>query len=81
MLIPSCDTSGKVAAKREECAARAVELLRKAVAKGYTDSGHVAEDGDFDPLRGRADFRKLAAELEAKHPRPPELAPPPRPVK
>ncbi len=73
--------SGKLAGKREEYAARAVELLRKAVAKGYKDSGHVAGDGDLDPLRGRADFRKLVAELEAKHPRPPELAPPPRPAK
>ena len=73
--------SGKVAGKREEYAGRAVELLGKAVASGFKESGHVAQDSDFDPLRGRADFRKLVADLEAKHPRPAELAPPPRPAK
>ena len=73
--------SGKVAEKREEYAGRAVGLLAKAVATGFKESGHVAADADLDPLRGRADFRKLVADLEAKHPRPPELAPPPRPAK
>jgi len=73
--------SDKVAGKREEYAGRAVELLGKAIAKGYKDTGHMAVDSDLDPLRSRADFRKLVADLEAKHPRPAELAPPPRPAK
>ena len=64
--------SVKLAGKREEYAARAVELLAKAVAKGFDEPGHLAADGDLDPLRGRADFRKLVADLEAKHPQPPK---------
>ena len=44
----------------EEYAA-APALLRKAVAKGYKNTAHMAKDSDLDPLRGRADFRKLVA--------------------
>lgn len=73
--------SGKDAAQRDEYAVRAVELLGRAVQAGYKNTAHMAQDADLDPLRGRADFRKLVADLEAKHPRPPELAPPPRPVR
>ncbi len=47
---------------------RAVELLRKAVAAGWSDAAHMKEDADLDPLRGRDDFRKLLAELEKKFP-------------
>ncbi len=73
--------SDKDASKRDEYAARAIELLRKAVEAGYTNAAHMAADADLAPLRGRADYRKLFAELEAKYPRPPEAAPPPRPVR
>ncbi len=72
--------SSKLPTKREECEGRALELLGKAVAKGFNDTGQIATDADLDPLRGRADFRKLVADLEARHPRPLELAPPPRPA-
>jgi hypothetical protein len=47
-------------------AARAVVLLRDAVAKGYNDVAHLKQDADLDSLRQREDFRKLLAELEAK---------------
>jgi tetratricopeptide (TPR) repeat protein len=47
-------------------AARAVELLRQAVAKGWKDIDHLKEDTDLDPLRSRDDYRKLLKELEEK---------------
>jgi hypothetical protein len=47
-------------------AARAVELLRQAVAKGYRDVADMKKQPHLDSLRARADFRQLLAELEAK---------------
>jgi hypothetical protein len=44
---------------------RALEALRRAVAKGYKDAAHLQKDPALDPLRGRDDFQKLLAELEA----------------
>jgi serine/threonine-protein kinase len=49
-------------------AARAVELLREAVAKGFKDVEHLKKDSDLDRLRGRDDFKKLVAELESGAP-------------
>jgi hypothetical protein len=46
-------------------APRAVELLRKAVAKGYKDAAHMKKNPAFDALRQRDDFKKLLADLEA----------------
>jgi hypothetical protein len=50
---------------KEKRAERAVELLRLAVHKGFSDAGHLKRHADLDVLRGRDDFRKLLAELEA----------------
>jgi tetratricopeptide (TPR) repeat protein len=61
--------AGKDAAKRDGYAARAVELLRRAVAKGYDDADQMAKDKDLDPIRGRDDFKKLLDELKAKAPK------------
>jgi hypothetical protein len=36
------------------------------------------KEPDFDALRGREDFQKLFAEVEAKAEKVPETAPPPR---
>jgi hypothetical protein len=47
---------------------QALALLRTAVAKGYKDAAHLKKDKDLDPLRGRDDFKKLLAELEAGKP-------------
>jgi hypothetical protein len=44
----------------------AMKLLRDAVAKGFQDAAHMKKDSDLDPLRGRDDFQKLLADLEAK---------------
>jgi hypothetical protein len=35
------------------------------------------KEPDFDALRGRPDFQKLVAEVEAKAEKPPATAPPP----
>jgi tetratricopeptide (TPR) repeat protein len=57
--------SGREAARQEEYATRAVELLHRAVKAGWTDARRLANDRDLDPLRQRADFQKLLAGLQA----------------
>jgi len=52
--------------KDDKYAARAVELLRQAVAKGYRDVADMKEQPHLDSLRARDDFRQLRDELEAK---------------
>jgi len=47
-------------------ATAAMKLLRDAVSKGYADVAHMKKDTGLDPLRQRADFRTLVAELEGK---------------
>jgi serine/threonine-protein kinase len=44
---------------------RAVAALRRAVQYGYRDLANLKKESVFDPLRGRADFQKLLADLEA----------------
>jgi tetratricopeptide (TPR) repeat protein len=46
---------------------RAVTWLQKAIAAGYKDTERLNTDKDLFILRDRQDFRKLVAELEAKH--------------
>jgi serine/threonine-protein kinase len=50
----------------EEYAARAVVLLRQAVAKGYRDVNNIKTDSDVDALRSRPDFEKVLEELTVK---------------
>ena len=59
---------------------RAMAWLHKAVQAGYQDAAHMKKDTDLDPLRERADFKKLLAEMEAKSPPKQQPAPPPREV-
>ena len=47
-------------------AERALQWLQKAVQAGYKDAAHMKSDPDLGPLRERADFKKLLAELEKK---------------
>jgi serine/threonine-protein kinase len=47
----------------EQYARRAVELLKRAVATGFKDVKRLKEDKDLAPLRGRADFAQLLAEI------------------
>jgi hypothetical protein len=44
---------------------KAMAALRQAIRNGYKDAAHMKKDTDLDPLRGREDFKKLVAELEA----------------
>jgi len=46
-------------------AARPIAALRQAIAKGYRNLAHLRNDPDLNALRGREDFQKLLAELEA----------------
>ena len=54
----------------EQYAARALELLGMAQATGYfkkqANLQRLRNDNDLDPLRPRAEFRKLLDELEQK---------------
>jgi tetratricopeptide (TPR) repeat protein len=50
----------------EGYAARAVELLRRALAKGFQGAARVNKDKDLDALRERADFKELLAEWQAR---------------
>jgi tetratricopeptide (TPR) repeat protein len=70
--------SAEVADEKRNYADRAMETLQKAVKAGWKDAARVKTDPDLDPLRGREDFRKLLAELEAKFPPKAEVLPAPR---
>jgi tetratricopeptide (TPR) repeat protein len=45
---------------------QAIDLLRKALVLGFRDADTVRTESALDPLRSRADFKKLLLELEAK---------------
>jgi serine/threonine-protein kinase len=45
---------------------KSVEVLRRAVSAGFTDTELLGTNSDFDPVRQRDDFKKLLSELEAK---------------
>jgi tetratricopeptide (TPR) repeat protein len=49
---------------RDLYARRAIALLRQAVAKGWNDIEHMKNDEDLKPLRDRAGFKELLADLE-----------------
>jgi WD40 repeat protein/serine/threonine protein kinase/tetratricopeptide (TPR) repeat protein len=44
-------------------AAQAMATLRRSIQAGYNDLEHLRHCGDLEPLRTRADFRRLLAEL------------------
>jgi non-specific serine/threonine protein kinase/serine/threonine-protein kinase len=50
----------------EVYAARAVELLRQFVEKGFRGLEHMIKDEDLAPLRSREDFGRVAAEIEKR---------------
>jgi tetratricopeptide (TPR) repeat protein len=53
---------------QDKLSARAMELLRQAVAKGYKNAAHMKKDADLNALRQRDDFQKLLAELDQPRP-------------
>ena len=52
----------------EEEATKAMEWLGKEVANGYRNTNKLRIESALDPLRDRADFKKLMAELEKNDP-------------
>jgi tetratricopeptide (TPR) repeat protein len=54
--------------RKQVHADRAMELLKQAIAAGWNDVEQTKQDTDLDPLRARADFKKLLAEFEQKYP-------------
>jgi hypothetical protein len=52
----------------ERYAFQAVELLRRAVGKGYQNAAHMKKDPDLDSVRSREDFKRLISGLEARKP-------------
>jgi tetratricopeptide (TPR) repeat protein len=64
--------------KKVGYANRAIELLQRAVNAGLGDVAHIKANADLDPIRGREEFKKLLADLEAKFPPPREVLPAPR---
>jgi serine/threonine protein kinase/tetratricopeptide (TPR) repeat protein len=61
-----CAGAVKEAEQVEHQAARAVALLKRAVARGFKDVAHLKQDPDLAALRARNDYRDLLKELEAK---------------
>jgi serine/threonine protein kinase/tetratricopeptide (TPR) repeat protein len=55
---------GQDEAHRE--ADRAVEQLQRAIESGFADLDAIRKNEALDPLRGRADFQKLVADLEER---------------
>ena len=81
--IPIVEKHDKLNAKERQAAMQfygdeAMKLLREAVAKGFKDAARMKKDTDLEPLRGREDFQKLLAELEAASELPPAKNPQPR---
>jgi hypothetical protein len=52
----------------ERYAARAVALLRQAVAASFGDADTMSKDPDLQSLHGRSDFQELRIRLAAKKP-------------
>jgi hypothetical protein len=61
--LRSADTAPAVTEQAAAEADRAMAWLKQAVAAGYKDVDSLTKDKDLDALRGRADYRKLVAEL------------------
>jgi len=58
--------SGLTTAEGRRAADLALDTLRQAVKDGYRDLAGMRTDPSLDPLRWRADFQKLLADLEVK---------------
>jgi tetratricopeptide (TPR) repeat protein len=55
--------SDKISDQKQKLGDRAMEMLAKAVSAGYKDADSMAKDASLDPIRGRADFKKLFESL------------------
>jgi hypothetical protein len=71
LCIPIAARHAKLDDKQRREAAQfysdtAMKLLRDAVSKGFKDVVHMRKDTDLAPLRQRANFQNLVAQLEGK---------------
>ena len=64
-VILSSDKSPSGASHANEEADRAMVWLQKAIDAGFKDLASLKKDTDLAPLRGRPDFEKLVAKVEA----------------
>jgi eukaryotic-like serine/threonine-protein kinase len=64
--LRAADKSPAGATLADAEADRAMAWLKRAVAAGFRNAAHMKKDTDLDALRGRDDFKKLMAELEAE---------------
>jgi eukaryotic-like serine/threonine-protein kinase len=64
--LRSAGNSPEAAKQSDSQADQAMTWLKQAVATGHMTAAKIAEDHDLDALRDRDDFKKLAAELDAK---------------
>ena len=62
-VLSLCVPHAKDDAQRQSLTAEAIDTLRTAVASGWRDAPHASRDPDLAPLRGRAEFHRLVAEL------------------
>ncbi len=65
-VLRATDPSPAGAKVADAEADRAMEWLRRAVAAGYRNAANLQSDKDLDALRGREDFRALAAGLATR---------------
>jgi tetratricopeptide (TPR) repeat protein len=66
-LATACAVASAVVAKpelQEQCAARAVAILRQALARGFKDVQGIKTNPAFAPLGERADFQQLIRQAE-----------------
>jgi len=66
-VLLATDKSPEAAGKARDENDEAMVWLRKALAAGYQNVDDLKKDKDLDPLREREDFKKLLADVEAKH--------------
>jgi serine/threonine-protein kinase len=64
--LASCAAAADGDKSAPDYAGRAMDLLRQAVGRGFTEVTRLKRQEDFNPLRQRKDFKQLVAELEAK---------------
>jgi tetratricopeptide (TPR) repeat protein len=59
-------SAGNDADGRQHCLDRAVDLLRRALDRGWSDTRRLQQDHSLDPLRDREDFRALVEKWTRK---------------
>ncbi len=63
-IVRESDKSSAAAQQADAESARAVELLKQAVAAGFLNAAWMKKDTDLDSLRSRDDYKKVMGDLE-----------------